>query len=343
MTSAAEVVLPDGVATGIGSWPGTEMRSALAFVRETLTDLPHLVELPARGPGADLVGRGAALLVDLPVELQPHGWRLADAPGRDVRRGQSYLSSDLDDLAELFDGYTGPLKVQVTGPWTLCASLWLPRGERVLTDAGARREVVASLAEGAAGHVAAVRAAVPGAQVVLQVDEPSLTAVMAGRLPTASGYGLVRAVEPPEVEQGLAATLHAAHAAGASSAVHCCSGQVPVALLARAGAGAVSLDLSLLAAPGWEEIGEAVEGGLALWAGAVPSVPDPVEGLPGDRSVVDAVRGPWRRIGLPEEGLRRVVVTPTCGLAGAGPDQARAALRRVVSAARALAESTYDA
>jgi methionine synthase II (cobalamin-independent) len=343
MTTAGNVALPDGVGTGIGSWPGTDLRSALAFIRETLPDLPHLVELPARGPGADLVGRGAALLVDLPVELQPHGWRLADAPGRDVRRGQSYLRSDLDDLAELFDGYAGPLKVQVTGPWTLCASLWLPRGERALTDAGARREVVASLAAGAAAHIAAVRSAVPGAQVVLQVDEPSLLAVLAGRLPTASGYGLVRAVEPPEVQQGLTEMLDAAHAAGASSAVHCCGEQVPVALLARAGAGAVSLDLSLLGAPGWEEIGEAVEAGLALWAGAVPSIPDPDNGLPGDRAVVDAVRSPWRRIGLPEEGLRRVVVTPTCGLAGVGPDQARAALLRVVSSARALAESTYDA
>ncbi len=335
--------LPEGVATGIGSWPGTDARGALAFVRETLPDLPHQVELPARGPGADLIGRGAALLVDLPVELQPHGWRLADAPGRDLRRGQSFLRSDLDDLAELFDGYAGPLKLQMAGPWTLSASLWLPRGERVLTDAGARREVVGSLAEGVAAHIAAVRSAVPGAEVVLQVDEPSLTAVLAGRLPRASGYGLVRAVEAPEVEQGLATVLGAVQAAGAGSAVHCCAAEVPVALLARAGAGAVSLDLALLGAPGWEELGAAVEGGLALWAGVVPSRPDGVEDGPGDRAVVDAVRGPWRRIGLPEEGLRRVVVTPTCGLAGASDRLARAALTRAVSAARALAESSYDA
>ena len=112
-----------GGATGIGSWPGDDIVEALGAVRDILTDRPHLPELPHRGPGADLIGRGAALLVDLPVDLQPHGWRLVDAPGRDQRRAASWLRSDLDALAEAFDGYAGPLKVQVAGPWTLAASL----------------------------------------------------------------------------------------------------------------------------------------------------------------------------------------------------------------------------
>jgi methionine synthase II (cobalamin-independent) len=337
----------EGGATGIGSWPGDDIVEALGAVRDILTDRPYLPELPQRGPGADLIGRGAALLVDLPVDLQPHGWRLVDAPGRDQRRAASWLRSDLDALAEAFDGYAGPLKVQVAGPWTLAASLWLPRGERALTDPGARREVVESLAAGVGDHLSAVRAAVPGAEIAVQLDEPSLTAVLAGRLPTASGYGRVRALDPVEAEQGLTTVLHAVHAAGAGSVLHSCAPEVPIALLARTGTGALSLDVGLLDAGGWEQLGEALESGVRLWAGALPTAaapesPDHPGGLPSDSAVAEAVRRPWRRVGLPAAGLRSVVVTPTCGLAGLSPTLARLALTRAVSAARALADASYD-
>ncbi len=45
----------------------------------------YLPELPARGPGVDLVGRTAALLIDMPVETTPGGWRIAERPGRYMR------------------------------------------------------------------------------------------------------------------------------------------------------------------------------------------------------------------------------------------------------------------
>ena len=50
--------------TGVGSWPGTSPREATEIVLAELA-LPHIVELPARGVGADLIGRSAALLVDI--------------------------------------------------------------------------------------------------------------------------------------------------------------------------------------------------------------------------------------------------------------------------------------
>ncbi|HYZ67105.1 MAG TPA: methionine synthase, partial [Mycobacterium sp.] len=50
-------------ATGIGSWPGSSPREAAEIVVGELRSLPHLVELPARGVGADMIGRAAALLV----------------------------------------------------------------------------------------------------------------------------------------------------------------------------------------------------------------------------------------------------------------------------------------
>lgn len=42
---------PPASATGVGSLPGTDPAEALRLVFGELPDLPHLTELPARGPG----------------------------------------------------------------------------------------------------------------------------------------------------------------------------------------------------------------------------------------------------------------------------------------------------
>jgi hypothetical protein len=62
---------PDGAATGVGSMPGTDPREAAATIVGELPLLPHLPELPARGVGADMIGRTAGLLVDIAVEVRP--------------------------------------------------------------------------------------------------------------------------------------------------------------------------------------------------------------------------------------------------------------------------------
>ena len=90
-----------GSATGIGSLPGTDIGEAVATVFGELP-LPYLPELPARGPGADMIGRAAGLLVDMPVDLQPSGWRLVDHPGRDLQRTRSWLRQDLVARAATF-------------------------------------------------------------------------------------------------------------------------------------------------------------------------------------------------------------------------------------------------
>lgn len=321
-------------ATGIGSWPGIDVAEALRVVAGELVDLPHLPELPGRGPGADLVGRAAARLVDLPVDLQPSGWRLVDHPGRDQARADAFWREDLDRAAHTFDGWRGPLKVQVAGPYTLAAALWLPRGDRAVSDHGARRDLVASSAAAAAQLVVDVRRLVPGAQVVLQLDEPSLPAVLGGRLRSASGFGVLRAVPPGEVRDGLAVVLTAAREAGAVTVVHCCADDVPVGLLHQAGAGALSLDSSRLGRNGWDAVAESVEGGTALWAGLLPTGAD----LPAASDAASGFARAWSDVGLPPERLRDVVVTPACGLADADPAWARAALARAVEVARALTE-----
>src|SRR4051812_42171285 len=183
-----------GPASGVGSLPGTDPAEAVRLVLGELPEFPHLPELPARGPGADLIGRTAALLVDVAVDLTPAGWRLVPRAGLDLRRAKDLLARDLDVLTELADGYTGPFKVQAAGPFTLAAGLERMRGDRAVVDPGARRDLAQSLAEGLSAHAAAVAARVPGAQVVVQLDEPSVPAVVQGSLPTASGYGKLPAI-----------------------------------------------------------------------------------------------------------------------------------------------------
>lgn len=320
------------LATGIGSWPGTSVRDALGQVRELLDGhLPYLPELPARGPGADMVGRSAGLLIELPVDLQPVGWRFVDRPGRDAARTAALLREDLDELAEAFDGHTGPLKLQVVGPWTLAANVWLQRGERVIVDQGASRDLVESLAEGIRVHVAAVRSLVPEAEIVLQVDEPSLPTVLDGRLPTASGFGRLPSLDPQVAAAGLRAVL-AAH--DGATVVHCCAAEPPLPLLRSVGATALSIDTSLLRPRGWEGVAVAVEDGIRLYAGAVPTDGS----LTRPQAVSDRLVEAWRRIGMPLASLADVVVTPACGLATARPDVARAVQQAAVDTATELEE-----
>lgn len=326
-------------ATGVGSLPGTDPRAAATLVAGELPDLLHLAELPARGPGADLVGRAAGLLVDLHADVQPSGWRLVDRPGMDERRAVSYLSHDLDELEAAAEGYAGTVKVQVCGPWTLAAALRLSRGEPVLSDAGAVQDLAASLAEGVAAHVAEVRRRLPGAEVLLQLDEPALPAVLLGGIRSSSGARQFDPV-PPSYAQGLLRSVVAA--AGAPVVAHCCADRPPVELLHGAGVTALSLDLTVLAAELDDQVGAAVEGGLTLYAGVVPSLP-PTRPAPSDAAAtVEPVRRMWRRLGLSPETLATTVVTPTCGLAGASPAWVRTALRLAREGARQLADDPED-
>ena len=156
----------------------------------------------------DLTGRTAAMLVELPAETTPRGWRLAERPGRDLRRAQSLLARDLDALEEVAEGFVGVMKISACGPWTLAAALELNRSqEPVLADRGAVSDLTASLAEGVAAHVAEVAARVPGAQLLLQLDEPALPAVLAGSVPMASGLNRVGAVDRTVTIEGLRSVL----------------------------------------------------------------------------------------------------------------------------------------
>ncbi|MFI5878654.1 methionine synthase [Streptomyces sp. NPDC051554] len=324
-----------GPATGVGSLPGGDAREAAKTATGAFEDFPFLPELPARGPGADMIGRTAGLLVEVYARVEPSGWRIGDRPGRDTKRAWAWLGEDLDAFEEFTQGYEGPLKVQAVGPWTLAASLELRNGESVLSDLGAGRDLAGSLAEGLRNHLADVQRRVPGAQIVLQLDEPSLMAVLRGHVRSASGYRTHRAVDRQLVEDTLREVVRV-HGNG-PVVVHSCAPDVPFALLRRAGAAGVSFDFSLLTERDDDVIGEAVEAGTRLFAGVVPGTDTALSDPAGS---VMGVRTLWRRLGLrPGFLAEAVTITPSCGLAGASPEYARHALAHCVRAARSLADN----
>jgi methionine synthase II (cobalamin-independent) len=322
---------PSGAATGIGSLPGTDVAEALRIVLGELPDLPHLPELPDRGPGADMIGRGAGFLVELPVQLYAGRWQTASRPGTDLRRTADLLERDLDQLTEQADGYTGPLKVQAPGPWTLAANLDLPIGGRMLRDPGAVRDLTDSLAEGLRRHVADIRKRVPGASVLLQLDEPSLPAVLAGHVATESGLSAYRKVDGPDAATRLRAVVETV---GAPVVLHCCAPDLPLQVVRDAQAAAVALDLSLI--KDLDPLGEAIEAGLGVFAGAAATSG---AGRPDSKEIAERVRTLWQRLGFPAARLpQQVVITPACGLAGAPAGYARALLKACTEAGRRIAE-----
>ncbi len=317
------------VASGIGSMPGEDFTAALRTVIDELPDLPHLPELPARGPVADLTGRGVAVTAELGFDLQPAGWRLTDSAGVDHRRARSLLAQDLDVLEEQLQGYEGPLKVQVAGPWTLAAMVEKPRGDKVLSDFGARRDLAQGLAEGVRTHLRDVQRRVPGARLLLQVDEPALPFVLAGQVPTASGFSRHRSVTPTAAQDALEWVLGAAqpHA----TLVHCCAAEVPIELLCRAGVDGLAVDLDTLAVGAYEALATALDDGARIALGVVASSGDSVDTT---KAVHQRVLRLLDMLGFdPEEVSGQLVLTPACGLAGAGAAYAKGALRVLREAA----------
>lgn len=321
------------LASGIGSMPGEDARDYDEALRIVLGELslPHLPELPGRGAPADMVGRALAIVADLGADLQPAGWRLTGGGGGiDQRRAASLLAQDLDVLEERTQSFHGALKIQVAGPWTLAATVERPRGDRVLADHGARRELAEALAEGLSTHIADVRRRVPSASLIVQVDEPALPAVLAGAVPTASGFHRHRSVDAQRAAPALEVVLGAVTSAGATPVVHCCAADVPIDLLTRTGAQGLSVDLSVLSAEGYDGVAVALESGWWVFLGVVPTAPATLTA----KHVTERVSRFLDLVGL--EPTDRLVLTPACGLAGADPAWVRQALALVSAAAKNL-------
>ncbi|WP_258802682.1 hypothetical protein [Pseudarthrobacter sp. NS4] len=326
-------------ATGLGPWPGEDPLEAARIIRGELGSphLPFLAELPARGVGSDALGRTASLLEELAVDVQPYGWRLVDRPGKDFRRAASALATDINVLADVAgteDASAREIKVQLVGPLTLAAGLHLHNGERALIDYGARRDLAASLAAGVGSYLARVSAAVPGARLVVQLDEPDIAAVLAGTIHTSSGYRTLRAVAGSEARESWRLVMDALRAAGASEVVVSVPEvEAPFDQILAAGADGLAVPLKALTSRQWEQLAGAVESGKRLWAGALDVAGSP---LPKVADCVESVWRPWRQLGLPASSLGTIRVTPSAGLAEHSPAQATAVLGRLTQVADGL-------
>ncbi|WP_314034215.1 cobalamin-independent methionine synthase [Dietzia sp. CH92] len=353
-------------ATGPGPMPGTDPREAARVVMGECHALPFLPELADRGPGADAIGRTLALLADLPADVSPRGWRLADSPGRLARRAVDHLDRDADALEEADELARDPehapapdrrrLQVGIVGPWTLAARVELPGGMPVLSDRGARRDLAASLSEGAGGFAARLAERV-GAGARILLDEPALWQVAAGTVHSPSRLDPI----PPVAADQLALSL-------------CRFGDA----LRRAGVAEVLLRVPTASVPGappvWSVVAAPPRGETPLDGACLPAAPLysadshaaldaagtllgdgrllQLEGLPASgagipRTPADAERAAARVLALldrlgapPHTRLPAVVLTPTPGdmESASGAASALRAARLVADTAPRMAE-----
>ena len=322
-----------GAATGVGSMPGTDPAEAIRIVLGELPDLPHLPELP--GPrarrGHDRPGRRASWSTCRSTCSRPAGGWSTD-PGRDLRPRARTCSPATSTPSRTSPRTTpGPLKLQVAGPWTLAATVELHYGDKAVSDPGAVRDLIQSLAEGVRRHVADVAGRLPDAQVRA-----------AGRRAVAA-RGAVRPGADRERLRHAAVGRGAGRPRRASprcwrrrpARVACDGG----ALLRAASAGDAvprrrrrrGVVRRRRCWPADEER-SAPRSRPASGSGSAWCPPGPrTTGHLGDLGdTVRAVRGSGAgSASRPSSCRPPVVLTPTCGLAGASPAYARAALRRV--------------
>ena len=307
-------------AAGVGSMPGSDYAQALRIVIEETPHLIALPELPNRGAESTMMGRALGMLEGIGADIAQGYWRIVDRPGRDQLRAERLLREDLEFAEEQLHDFSGEVKVAVCGPLTLAAVTNLPRGDRVLADLGALRDLAGSLSAGFTNYLKRVRRALPDAKVIVQVDEPGMQGVLGGMIPTSSKFSVY-----PPVDIQLARELLALFAA---DVVHTCTPSVPVPLLVEVGVSAISFDMNL-ATPDdfWAE---AIEGGVAIWPGIV-QVGD-------DRhpdQYADSVRAFFGQLGFASVP-KSTVITPTCGLAGFSELQAARALQTATKTVGAI-------
>ena len=259
-------------ATGIGSWPGTSSREAVRTVRDLLVDgegtgIPHLPELPGRGPGRrrHRPGRRDArrparrppaerLAVRRPAgaRRRAHGILPARGPRR-ARRG----------LRGLHRAAQGPGRRAVDP-----GGLGAPHPRRALGH-GPRRQ---RRPGGVAGrrHPRARRRR-PPARAGCRGRPPARRAVAAGG---AGGLAARRrrasAGCAPSTRRSPRAALETVLAAhDGPTVVHCCHPSAPLPLLRATGAGALAVDLTAASPARWESVAATLDGGTGVYAGVL--------------------------------------------------------------------------
>jgi hypothetical protein len=330
--------LRPGLATACGSLPHDDTAAAVDLLLDTVTHLPASPTLPNRHPAEGMIAQAAAGMTGVTVapdgdlDVEP------DAVSSDgVGDGPDDLPADafgatvefLDVLGER--QWTGPVKLQVTGPITLGTAL-------VAAGVAPRRAFPAAgdaVQARARALVAAARRRLPLAELVVVVDEPCLGAATLGDSP----IGVEESVD-------LVSGALAAVEAHAVSGLHCCA-VADWGVVLRAGPQLLSIPVDIAASLRAADLGPFLDrGGWVAW-GAVPT-----DGPLGPVDGSGTVRL-WRHLAarwhaLADGGVdpvllrRRALVTPSCGLARHDVAQATLALRLTAALGERVASGTND-
>lgn len=232
-----------------------------------------------------MLGRTLGLLsqisADFAATTTVTGWELS-ADGADMRRARSLLGQDLDTVEQSWGGHTGLAKQQLVGPYTLAASVER-KGRRLLSDTGLMRELQEAFRQLVESHRADLRRRVP-ATWLIQIDEPSLPAVAAGRVKAPSGLSTLPAVDP---ELDLGADL-----------VHCCAPGIPWSRMR--GVDGVLFDTAQLTGDDDDPLAQLSTRDVALGFGVSPAA-----------GSVRNVLAFFDRTGL---APRPLLITPPCGM-----------------------------
>ena len=206
-------------ASGLGDFPGDDLSEAMSRVEGELgaPHLPFLPHLPALGWRSTPLARTLVVCEGLAFDGASFGWRMVHSGGRGARESalaQDRLLSDINLLADRVgaqkkrftssaEGSAAVYKIQLVGPLTLAASIYLPGGERAISDAGASRDLLESFLEGLERWMDSLREALqaPRALIAVQLDESEFQRLMEGAIPTVSGFRSLSALQPHYYQQ----------------------------------------------------------------------------------------------------------------------------------------------
>lgn len=331
------------------AFAGKELLEVHKVVRGELGE-PHLAvlpELPERGIWAEPLARSAALINELGFDLQPHGWRLGVPDGIDARRARALLRSDENLLADVLGEEKKPaerLKLSVMGPWTLSANLYLSNGERVISDHGARRDVIQAYTLGLNDWLSRLTRTSGLKYYTVQLEESHLGLVLDGKIPTASGYRTLRSIPRSEVRSSLREltdAVQAQHSVNWMCAVpHTDLAWVQrVDLLTQAGVDGLIINPRAMDYQQWERMAGLVEAGGRVYLEAL---------TPGERpgGVVQGVNDilkPWRTLGLPLQKLSALRLMPHGDFRASSAGEVLQSLQQLTAYAQGLEQTRVDA
>lgn len=329
-------------ATGLGPWPGQQIPEALTRIRGELGDphISYLPELADRGYQASLLARSLAALEGLSADGTAAGWRLRGGYAAEGDAARSLLASDINVLADCVGQESGlapgALKLRLLGPLSLAASTYLTKGERVLSDPGARRDLAEAQRAGLPGLLKVLGQALPGARLIIQLEEPLLLKVAQGQIPTSSGYRTIRAVARHELLALLTSLQEDLDQLGAQTLIH--TDYLKLEPELRAAISTPLLSMQGQPTSAWEALAPGLEAEQGLYLQLV----DPLVRQPAGQ-LAQELWQTWTDLGLGKKLINQLVLTETGNLARTDQGRATTVLGHLTETARALAEIAQEA